>query len=99
MDSHRYSDAIGAFAHNLAIVSQYIPHPVNETNAAAVWSARHAIAKAYAGAGRLDEAAAMYSKILQSDPEDYIAEKELRRIKQLQAAGDRPTTGTPERDE
>ena len=99
MDSNRYSDAIGAFAHNLAIVSQYIPHPVNETNAAAVWSARHAIAKAYAGAGRLDEAAAMYSKILQSDPEDYIAEKELRRIKQLQAADDSPTTGTPERDD
>jgi hypothetical protein len=41
----------------------------------------------------------MYSKILQSDPEDYIAEKELRRIKQLHAADDSPTTGTPERDD
>ena len=35
----------------------------------------------------------MYSKILQSDPEDYLAEKELRRIKQLPTAGDSGTTG------
>jgi tetratricopeptide (TPR) repeat protein len=86
MDSHRYGDAVGAFAHNLAIVSQSPPRPMTETYVTAVWSARLAIAQAYAGAGRFDEAAAMYSKILQTDPEDYIAERELRRMKQLQAA-------------
>ena len=92
MDSHRYGDAVGAFAHNLAIVSQSPPRPMTETYVTAVWSARLAIARAYAGAGRFDEAAAMYSKILQSDPEDYVAEKELRRIKQLQAENDSGAT-------
>lgn len=92
MDSHRYDDAVGAFARNLAIMSQSPPQPRNETHVAEIWSARHAIAEAYADAGRFDEAAAMYSTILQNDPEDYMAEKELRRIRQLQAGSDGGTS-------
>jgi membrane associated rhomboid family serine protease len=94
MDSHRYGDAVDAFARNLAIVSQDPPQPMNENYVAKVWSARRDIAEAYAGAGRLDEAAAIYSKILQNDPQDYMAEKELRRIKELQAARDIGTSRT-----
>lgn len=95
MASHRYGDAVGAFARNLEIVSRNPPQPMNDTYVAEVWSARHDIAEAYVGAGRLDEAAAMYTKILQNDPEDYLAEKELRRIKEPRATGDTGDTRDP----
>ena len=85
MDSGKYRDAIDAFSRTLDLDSKNPQKQVPHDTLLSVRMDREALARAYEGAGRIDDARAEYKLILQIIPDDYIAEQELRRLEKLHA--------------
>ena len=83
MDTGRYENAIDAFSQSLKIDSQNSAGQTVRDSQFKVRMDREALAKAYEGARRFDDSIAEYRKILQINPDDYIAKRELPRLEQL----------------
>jgi rhomboid protease GluP len=94
IDTGRYENAIDAFSQSLKIDSQNSAVQTAHDSQFKVRVDREALARAYEGARRFDDSMAEYRKILQIDPDDYIAKRELPRLEQLARTSD----STPRKD-
>jgi tetratricopeptide (TPR) repeat protein len=83
MNVGRFGDAIDAFSQTLKIDSRNSTVQTGNEPMLKVSMDREALARAYEGAGRTDEAAAEYKLILQTYPDEYIAKRELTRLEKL----------------
>jgi len=83
MNNGNYTDAADAFSRTLELDSRNPGRQAPYETLMSVRVDREALARAYEGAGRIDEAVTQYKMILQIIPGDSVADRELLRLRNL----------------
>jgi rhomboid protease GluP len=85
LDNGNYREAIVTFTRTLELDSENPERQMPRDAQFSVRMDREALARAYEGAGRIDDAITQYKMVLELFPDDFTADQELRRLRKLHA--------------